>query len=311
MSLCLVPRANQAIFTEHPIEGKMSVNYFAKGKVQELQQELVAAIAKKSEQSIKNAMMRIISNMTMGVDMLPLSESVLILGKEQGAISKLFNLYCITYCRQDLKFGKAAMKFITRDLNSTNLLVKAASLRTLSHFPVEDIIDIIQEPLKQALNDSDPYMSKTAAVCVARMFSSSPSVVIEAGLLNYLKELLRNGNPAVVANTLASCMYISEYSIGFKFRVDSAIADRLISCLDECSEWAQIYILEAIMTLEPKDGDEAVNFAERICPRLQHANSGIIMATVRVVLYLSNYSPTVEKLNQLAAKCSSPMGNND
>ena len=152
-------------------------------------------------------------------------------------------------------------------------------------------------------------MSKTAAVCIARMYSSSPELVIKAGLLNYLKDLLKSGNPTVVANTLAACMYISENSNDFKFRIDSAIADRLISCLDECSEWAQIYILESMMTLDPKDGEEACLFAERISPRLQHANSGIVMACVRVVLYLSSHAPTAAKMNQLVAKCSSPMGN--
>ena len=126
----------------------MNLNYFSKGKVQELQQELVNAIAKKSEQSIRTAMIRIISNMTMGVDMLPLSETVLLLGREQGAILKMFHLYCITYCRADLQFGKAASKFIVKDLSNSNLLQRAASLRTLSHFPVTEIIDIIQEPLK-------------------------------------------------------------------------------------------------------------------------------------------------------------------
>ena len=283
------------------------MNYFAKGKVQELQQDLAAALEKKSESQIGTAMMRIISNMTMGIDMLPLSETVLLVGKMTGAIQKLFHLYCITYCKLDIPFGKAASRFIIKDLNNQNPLLRAASMRTLSHFPIEFVLEILQEPLKKALSDDDPYLSKTAAVCIARLFASSPETVINAGFLNYLRDLLQSKNPTVIANSLAACMYISENSTTFKFRIDYDLASRLISCLDQCSEWAQIYILESVMTFEPKDAEEALLCAEKVCPRLQHSNSGIVMASVRLIIYLASFAPTASKMNQLITKCSSPM----
>ena len=48
------------------------------------------------------------------------------------------------------------------------------------------------------------YVKKTAAMCVAKLFDISPSMVRDQGFLDQLRELICDANPMVVANAVAA-----------------------------------------------------------------------------------------------------------
>ena len=54
------------------------------------------------------------------------------------------------------------------------------------------------------LQDEDPYVRKTAAVCVAKLHDISAARVEDQGFLETLGELLCDSNPMVVANAVAA-----------------------------------------------------------------------------------------------------------
>ena len=78
---------------------------------------------------------------------------------------------------------------------------------------VEKIIDYLLEPLKKALADQDPYVRKTAALCVAKLFDLSPATTIENGLIAILQEMLADRNPMVIANAVAALAEINQTSV--------------------------------------------------------------------------------------------------
>lgn len=55
-----------------------------------------------------------------------------------------------------------------------NPLIRGLAVRTMGCIGVETILDHIIEPLKESMNDEDPYVRKTAAVCVAKIYDISP-----------------------------------------------------------------------------------------------------------------------------------------
>ena len=69
---------------------------------------------------------------------------------------------------------------------------------------VDRITEYLCEPLRKCLKDDDPYVRKTAAVCVAKLYDISADMVQEQGFLDLLKELLSDSNPMVVANAVAA-----------------------------------------------------------------------------------------------------------
>lgn len=102
-------------------------------------------------------------------------------------------------------------------------------------------------------------------------------------------------------------MDIASRSDSFEFKVDVGTANRLLTALDECSEWSQCFILDAIMTVTPDDPTDAELLADRISPRLQHSNSSVVVAAVRLILYLSNFVKKPEVMQNLLRKCGPPL----
>lgn len=47
------------------------------------------------------------------------------------------------------------------------------------------------------MKDEDPYVQKTAAVCVAKLFDINPQLVEDQGFIDQLKDLLTASNPMV------------------------------------------------------------------------------------------------------------------
>lgn len=53
--------------------------------------------------------------------------------------------------------------------------------------------------------------------------------------------------------------------------------------------WGQVFILDAVANYIPKDEREAQSICERITPRLAHANSAVVLSSVKVRSEQSHY----------------------
>lgn len=62
---------------------------------------------------------------------------------------------------------------------------------------VDKITEYLCEPLRKCLKDEDPYVRKTAAVCVAKLYDINAALVEDQGFLDQLKDLLSDCNPMV------------------------------------------------------------------------------------------------------------------
>lgn len=63
------------------------------------------------------------------------------------------------------------------------------------------------------------------------------------------------------------------------------------------------------MNFTPQNPGDAELIAERIAPRLQHANSSVVLTTIKIILYLTNYMSRDEDIATLCKKLSPPLGN--
>jgi AP-2 complex subunit beta-1 len=71
--------------------------------------------------------------------------------------------------------------------------------------------------------------------------------------------------------------------------------------------WGQTYILESLMSYVPQEMGDAEMLCERIAPRLQHANSSVVLTAVKVIMYLMNYMTKEEDINIMCKKLSPPL----
>ena len=128
------------------------------------------------------------------------------------------------------------------------------------------------------------YVRKTAAVCVAKLYDIAPDLVQERGFIETLHDLISDSNPSVVANGVAALSEISETSGRDVMKITASVLQKLLAALNECTEWGQVFILDSLAKYTPAEAREAEGIIERVTPRLQHANSAVVMSAVKVIL---------------------------
>jgi len=65
-------------------------------------------------------------------------------------------------------------------------------------------------------------------------------------------------------------------------QLDSSAAHKLLAALPECNEWGQVTILDSIAAYRPESPEQAEKIVERVRPRLQHANSAVVLSASKV-----------------------------
>lgn len=86
--------------------------------------------------------------------------------------------------------------------DNLNPLIRGLAVRTLGCIGIESVFDYLADPLKDSMNDEDPYVRKTAALCVAKLYEISPERGEE--FLPRLMDMLSDGNGMVVSNAVAA-----------------------------------------------------------------------------------------------------------
>jgi AP-2 complex subunit beta-1 len=122
-------------------------------------------------------------------------------------------------------------------MDDDNPLVRALALRTISYIHVREFVEATVQPLKRLMVDSDPYVRKTAAFCVAKLYDHDKKMVEDSDLIDRLNRMLKDENPTVASSVLASLVDIWERSDTISLTLDYASASKVVSILPDCSEY--------------------------------------------------------------------------
>ena len=232
-----------------------------------------------------DAVKKVIASMTVGKDVSMLFTDVLNCAQTANIeLKKLVYLYLINYAKSQPELTLLAVNTFVKDANDPNPLIRALAVRTMGCIRVDRITEYLCEPLGRALRDEDPYVRKTAAVCTAKLYDIAPELVKERGFIETLHDLISDSNPSVVANGVAALSEISETSGRDVMKISASVLQKLLAALNECTEWGQVFILDSLAKYTPADAREAEGIIERVTPRLQHANSAVVMSAVKVIL---------------------------
>jgi vesicle coat complex subunit len=277
-----------------------------KGEIYELKAELNSDKRDRKKEAVK----KVIASMTVGKDVSQLFPDVVnCMQTDNLELKKLVYLYLMNYAKTQPEMAILAVNTFAKDCNDPNPLIRALAVRTMGCIRVDKITEHLCEPLRKCLKDEDPYVRKTAAVCVAKLYDINQHLVDDQGFLDMLRDLLSDSNPMVVANAVAALSEISEQSLQTKiFDLNGPTVNKLLTALNECTEWGQVFILDAIANYSPKDDKEAQSICERITPRLAHSNSAVVLSTVKVLMkFLELIDQHSEFVQNLYRKLAPPL----
>jgi len=275
-----------------------------RGELHELREELNGNDVTKQ----KNAIKKVIANMTLGRDVSMVYADVVKLSRTSSLeLKKLVYLYIMNNSRLQPDKAILAVNTFVTDCQHENPVVRALAIRTMLCIRVEEVLDYTLDPMKKAINDSDAYVRKTAALGVLKLYAAKPKLVEEYGLLDCLKGLLHDSSPMVVSN---SVLAINEIQLLAQvngngssvpmLELSNNLINKLLNALPECSEWGQIVILDFVATHYNSFGPKDVEMLlDRVVPRLSHLNHSIVLSSIRVLIKYLEFVTDDQKVSYL------------
>ena len=255
----------------------------------------------------KEAVKKVISAMTTGRDVSKLFPQVVkCILTQDLELKKLVYLYIINYARikpVETLLAVNAFKKDASDLNN-NPLTRALAVRTMGCLGVDQIMQFLCDPLKDALNDKDPYVRKTGALCVAKIYDINAQLVEEQfGFIDKIQNMLEEeSNAMVIANCISALIEISTTKGKDIININWKKCRHLMSALHENNEWTQIYLLEGISRYSPKKQDEINEIIERVLPCVSHSNSGVVLSSIKILIKLLDLVENPETIRGVCKK---------
>ncbi|XP_039275550.1 AP-1 complex subunit beta-1 [Nilaparvata lugens] len=278
-----------------------------KGEIFELKSELNSDKKEKKREAVK----KVIASMTVGKDVSALFPDVVnCMQTDNLELKKLVYLYLMNYAKSQPDMAIMAVNTFVKDCEDANPLIRALAVRTMGCIRVDKITEYLCEPLRKCLKDEDPYVRKTAAVCVAKLYDINAQLVEDQGFLDQLKDLLSDSNPMVVANAVAALSEMNEASTSGSplIEMNAQTINKLLTALNECTEWGQVFILDSLANYSPKDDREAQSICERITPRLAHANAAVVLSAVKVLMkFMEMLASESDFVSTLTKKLAPPL----
>uniref|UniRef100_A0A2I3GIS2 AP complex subunit beta n=1 Tax=Nomascus leucogenys TaxID=61853 RepID=A0A2I3GIS2_NOMLE len=283
--------------------------YFTTNKKGEIF-ELKAELNNEKNEKRKEAVKKVIAAMTVGKDVSSLFPDVVnCMQTDNLELKKLVCLYLMNYAKSQPDMAIMAVNSFVKDCEDPNTLIRASAVRTMGCIRVDKITEYLCEPLRKCLKDEDPYVRKTAAVCVAKLHDINAQMVEDQGFLHSLRDLIADSNPMVVAKAVAALSEISEsHPNSNLLDLNPQNISKLLTALNECTEWGQIFILDCLSNYNPKDDQEAQSISERVTPWLSHANSAVVLSEVKVLMkFLELLPKDSDYYNMLLKKLAPPL----
>ncbi|KAF1745090.1 hypothetical protein MXB_746 [Myxobolus squamalis] len=86
------------------------------------------------------------------------------------------------------------------------------------------------------------------------------------------------------------------------------MVSKLLTAMNECTEWGQISILECLSRYDCQSENEAQSICERVTSRLSHSNAALVFSAVKVLLKaIVLLGPENSLMSQILTKISPPL----
>ena len=109
----------------------------------------------------------------------------------------MIDRYLINYAKAKPELIILAVNTFVRDTEDPNPLIRALALRTMACIRVQKIVEYLIMPLSKCIDDQDPYVRKTAAICIDKFYDMDPERCEEEGFIERLRRMIGDSSPMV------------------------------------------------------------------------------------------------------------------
>ncbi|KAG8326127.1 AP-3 complex subunit beta-2 [Homalodisca vitripennis] len=115
-------------------------------------------------------------------------------------VKKLVYVYLVRYAEEQQDLALLSISTFQRALKDPNQLIRASALRVLSSIRVPVIVPIVMLAIKDSASDMSPYVRKTAAHAIPKLYSLDPDQKEE--LILVIEKLLSDRTTLVVGSAV-------------------------------------------------------------------------------------------------------------
>ncbi|KAI2651566.1 AP-3 complex subunit beta-1 [Labeo rohita] len=164
-------------------------------------------------------------------------------------LKKLVYVYLVRYAEEQQDLALLSISTFQRALKDPNQLIRASALRVLSSIRVPIIVPIMMLAIKEASTDLSPYVRKTAAHAIQKLYSLDPDQ--KEHLIEVIEKLLKDKS-TVLSSSRDSRALLMSVVMAFEEvcpdRIDLIHKNyrKLCNLLVDVEEWGQVVIIHML-----------------------------------------------------------------
>lgn len=278
---------------------------FARYKANELRAELQVFDVKKSKSSAnkrKNALRKIVANLTMGniSEMALLQPEILKFWKIEDdlEVKRICHEYvrCLGSARP--KNASEALPCILDDLNSRSDQVQIMALETLVAVRAPEFLEEATKTVLSFMNRRSipPTVTKTAIYASEQLEFASPE---RNSVLTILSNLIERETlqPTLKIAALHALHTIHDKNMDLQpLRLSVDTSFKLLDLLPQLNEWDKALALESLtIAAVPESHEDAYEMIDIALTQLQHVNTFVALNAFKFVAYMLNYVDRVDQ----------------
>lgn len=211
-------------------------------------------------------------------------------------LKKLIYLYLTNFADQEPDLALLPVASLQKSLKSPNPLLRSSALKVLTSMRLNILSAILMATLRNSVNDLSPYVRKTVAHSIIKIYRLDPS--LRSDLIEYIERLFNDKNSMVLSSAVAA------YEVVCPDRLDLILKHyrRFCFILADCNEWGQTLMLKILVRFilktcaRTKNGitgsaDHDPKILLRSAKPLVHSNnSAVVMAVIKLFIAIANHN---------------------
>ncbi|KAK7895904.1 hypothetical protein WMY93_021229 [Mugilogobius chulae] len=155
-------------------------------------------------------------------------------------LKKLVYVYLVRYAEEQQDLALLSISTFQRALKDPNQFIRASALRVLSSIRVPIIVPIMMLAIKEAASDLSPYVRKTSAHAIQKLYSLDPDQ--KEQLIEVIEKLLKD------KSTLVAGSVVMAFEEVCPDRIDLIHKNyrKLCNLLVDVEEWGQVVIISML-----------------------------------------------------------------
>lgn len=175
------------------------------------------------------------------------------------------------YADQAPEMVLLATNTLVQDCQDVNPLVRGHGLRVLGSLPCHSTVEMLTSAVSAGLQDSSPYVRRSAALASVSLYRVSPTSVTEGRIWDLLYTHLSDSDSATVASCLCALEEIFAKEKGIV--ISNKLGLYLVSKMSSFTPVVQRFVLQFLLKHSPKSKAQMFDHLNDLDESLSKSNS--------------------------------------